>query len=305
MKMNGLRISAFTIVRNGAEFDYPFLESIKSILPIVDEFIINIGISNDGTKDKIQKMILSLDVKQAQKFKCFDSEWPLNDPEKRKGGKILSEQTNLALNKCTGDWCIYIQADEVVHEDDHEKLLSDIQTSNSNQFIDALVFQYIHFYGNYDVYQTSRSSYRREIRAIRNHKGIRSVGDAQGFRYHDGSKIRAKLTQTRIFHYGWVRHQEIMKQKTGFMDTLYHPDADAKLPVTGTNYQYKRIVGLKPFKGTHPKVMIERVRGARSFDFSKSPKVFHYKDTWKVVSGWFETLTGIRLFEYKNYKLIK
>ena len=38
-----MKISGFTIVRNALKFNYPVVEAIKSILPICDEFIVNVG----------------------------------------------------------------------------------------------------------------------------------------------------------------------------------------------------------------------------------------------------------------------
>ena len=46
-----MKISGFTIASNAIRFDYPIVESIKSILPIVDEFIVNVGPDEDGTHD--------------------------------------------------------------------------------------------------------------------------------------------------------------------------------------------------------------------------------------------------------------
>ena len=51
-----MKVSAFTFVKNGQILGYPFIQSIKSILPIVDEFIINIGESEDSTLDLIQEI---------------------------------------------------------------------------------------------------------------------------------------------------------------------------------------------------------------------------------------------------------
>lgn len=300
-----MKVSGFTLVRNGVEFDYPFVESIRSVLPLCDEFIVNIGISTDTTKETLEKLKSSLPPAESKKLLFFESDWPLNDPEKRKGGRILADQTNLALQRCTGDWCVYLQADEVLHEQDLALLKTQMQGWMTQPKIEGIVLQYVHFYGSYDVIQTSRSSYRREVRVIRNRLGIVSTGDAQSFRHANGTKLTAALSKARVFHYGWVRPQEIMKLKTGFMDTLYHPDAKADAPATGSNYLYKNIVGLKPFRASHPAVMQQKVAQTPRFDFTRAPKVFHIKDTLKVLLGWFESATGVRLFEYKNYELIK
>src|SRR4051812_2399172 len=111
-------ISDFTIIRNGLKFDFPFIESFRSLLPVCDEFVINVGISDDATKETIEKFRASLPSSEAKKIITFETEWPLNNAEKRKGGQILADQTNLALERCKGSWCLYLQADEVLHEDD-------------------------------------------------------------------------------------------------------------------------------------------------------------------------------------------
>ena len=44
-----MKVSAFTFIKNGEILGYPFLQSIQSVLPIVEEFVINIGESEDDT----------------------------------------------------------------------------------------------------------------------------------------------------------------------------------------------------------------------------------------------------------------
>ncbi|MBU6375988.1 MAG: hypothetical protein KGQ59_08340, partial [Bdellovibrionales bacterium] len=100
-----MKVSGFFIIRNGEKFDYPYLESLRSILPLVDEVQVNVGIGEDATLDRLKRF----DTEEGQgKLRIFESHWPLDDPEKRRGGRILSEQTNLALDRCTGDWCLYL-----------------------------------------------------------------------------------------------------------------------------------------------------------------------------------------------------
>lgn len=307
------KISGFSIVRNGVEFGYPFLESYRSLLPWVDELWINVGIGTDSTL----KALESFASQEGQgKVKLVQHEWPLNDPEKKKAGVILSEQTNLALEQCRNDWCIYLQADEVLHESDFLPFRQSLQKAVSLQ-AEAIVFQYRHFYGSFDVVQKSRSAYRREVRAVRKSSGAKSVGDAQSFlSFKNGvaTKPQAVLSNARIFHYGWVRPPETMKQKTYFMDQLYHGTPDASqssgLPQSGNNYQYKKFWGLLPFqKGfpgeTHPSVMKNRIaEQGWSWDLAKSEGVFRPADLGKALLDGIESLTGERLFEFKNYQLI-
>ena len=43
-----MKISGFTIVRNAVKFNYPVIASIRSILPICDEFIVNVEGMSEG-----------------------------------------------------------------------------------------------------------------------------------------------------------------------------------------------------------------------------------------------------------------
>ncbi len=295
-----VKISGFSLIRNGIKFDYPFLESWRSLIPLVDEFILNVGVGDDETRARAHAFA---EQEGQGKVKIFESVWPLDDPEKRKAGLILSEQTNLALDRCTHDWCIYLQADEVLHEADQGLIREAIEVAAKRPEIEAIVFEYRHFYGSFNVIQETRSSYRREMRIIKKSSGARSVGDAQSFRKPDQSKLHALLSKARIFHYGWVRTPEAMKEKTVFMDQLYHGKSEQGAePASGTNYLYKRFWGLSEYRGTHPEVMDARIREKGwVWNLKESPFVFSARDIKKVVLDLFEKMTGYRPFEFKNY----
>jgi len=303
-----MKISGFSIVRNGTRFDYPYIESLRSILPLVDELIINVGKSDDDTLEKIKKFAME---EGQGKVQWFESRWPLDDPDKKKDGLILSEQTNLALNRCTWDWCLYLQADEVLHERDLNSIKEAVKTASKNPEVDGLLFNYVHFYGSFDVVQESRSAYQKEVRLIRKSSGARSVGDAQSFRKEDGSKLNVIQSGARIYHYGWVRSPEAMREKTFFMDQLYHGaplarDQTSGTPHTGDNYRYKRIWGLKKFKGSHPSTMKERIeQKGWHWDLTGSPLEWNWKDSKKVALDLLENWTGRRFFEYRSYRLLR
>jgi hypothetical protein len=145
------------------------------------------------------------------------------------------------------------------------------------------------------------------VRIIRRESSARSIGDAQSFRLQSGEKPNVVLIDAAIYHYGWVRPPEVMKEKTFFMDTLYH---GSKTPnsgstSTGENYRYKKIWGLYPFRGTHPKFMRERIQEKKwSWDLRSSPYEWKLADAKKVVLDLFERFTGVRLFEYRSYRRV-
>jgi len=299
------KISGFSLVRNGVQFEYPFLESWRSLLPLVDELVLNIGKSDDSSLAVAQKFARE---EGQGKVKTIETIWPLNDPEKKKSGLILSEQTNIALDGCSNDWCFYIQADEVLHEEDYPVIRESLKHAQANREIEAIVFQYQHFYGSYNVIQQTRSSYRREMRIVKKSSGARSIGDAQSFRklnLGQATKLNAILTAARIFHYGWVKTPDAMKEKTVFMDQLYHGTQESQeIPYSGDNFRYKRFWGLSEYQGTHPKVMLERIeKQGWKWDLRHSPFTFTLPDLKKVILDGYEKITGHRPFEFKNYKV--
>ncbi len=295
--MAAIFISGFTFIRNGVQFDYPFEESIRSMLPLVDELIINVGVGSDATLVRIHAL-----AKQDKKIQIFESTW---DDSLREGGRILAEQTNLAIQRCKGKWGLYLQADEVLHEEDYDLIRAAIKKADKDSRIDGILFDYVHFYGDFFVVNCNPSAYRHEVRAIRLGYQIFSWKDAQGFRKKVGEnrfeKLQVLRSKARIFHYGWVRPPEVMKEKTVAMDKLYHSEGEG----TGNNYRYKRIYGLERFKGTHPALMEQRVKEKKwQIDLMAAPLVFTVKDIRKVLARLVEKVTGRLPFEYKNYRKI-
>ena len=103
-----MKIAGFTIIKNAVLNDYPIVEAVKSILPVVDEMIILIGDCTDGTIELMESI-------NDPKIKIHHSVW---DPNLRTGGSVLAVETNKAMELISEDatWAFYIQGDEVVHE---------------------------------------------------------------------------------------------------------------------------------------------------------------------------------------------
>lgn len=242
-----MKISGFTIIRNGNYYAYPFKEAILSILPLCDEMIVNVGVSDDGTIDEVKSI-------SDKKIKIFESDWDMNLKY-----KVLSVETNKALKKCSGDWCFYIQSDEVLHEKYHDNVKNAMKKYLENNKIEGLRFWYKHFYGSYDYYQDNyRRWYIREVRVIKNKENILSWGDAMDFRHRDGSKILYKDIDAEIYHYGWVRPPDTLIKKRSDFELLWSSGKEAEKKIS--SYQnYDDLGNLKLFTDTHPLVMKERI----------------------------------------------
>ena len=291
-----LNVSGFTFIKNGITLGYPFIESIKSIAPLCDEVIINVGFDQPECQKDDGTFNLLRETFSDKKFVFLKSYW---NPCLVSGGMVLSEQTNIALTRCRGKYCHYIQGDEIVHEDDFGLIQKGIKHMEQDSSIDGLVYNFIHFYGNPGIVKQTRNTYRREIRLIRNHCNIKSWKDAQGFRHNNDTKLKVCLIPARIFHYGWARQEATMDKKNKSFAKLYHGNKHQE-----EDFFYKHIWGLRPFTKTHPKVMRDWVEQHKSSrDILSEPLVFEWKNIGLAVSDWIESFSGYRLGEYKNYKL--
>ncbi|MCE1189557.1 MAG: glycosyltransferase family 2 protein [Ignavibacteria bacterium] len=290
-----VKISGFTIVRNAIKNDYPAVESITSILPVVDEMIVSIGNSDDDTEGLIRSI-------NSPKIKIVHSVW---DPALRQGGRVLAVETDKARQHISADsdWAFYIQADEVVHEKYHSAIRQAAEQYKDNTNVEGLVFKYTHFYGTYDYIGDSRRWYHQEIRIIRNIPGISSFRDAQGFR-RDEKRLNCKLIDAYIYHYGWVKSPLQMKIKCDSMSEFWYEDGEErqKLIESRDVFNFSDFDSLQEFTGSHPVVMQERIRKANwnlKLDISKKKFSFIY---WLLYR--YEKITGIRPFAFRNYNLI-
>lgn len=289
-----MKISGFTIIRNAIINDYPAVEAITSILPMVDEMIVAVGKSDDDTEGLIRSI-------GSDKIKVIQSEWDLSQLP---GGKVMAIETNKAFHQISADsdWAFYIQCDEVIHEKYHASIIESCARYLNDRRVYGLVFNYVHFYGTYDYYGDSRRWYNKEIRIIRNDKRIYSFKDAQGFRM-DGKRLPSKLIDASVYHYGWVKKPELMDKKLRTLSTNWMGRAmKERLEKTQGVFNYDEYDSLERFKGTHPAVMQKRISEKNwHVDLDVTKKRFTFK---KRLMYLLEKTTGIRLFSFRNYKLI-
>lgn len=287
-------VSGFTFIRNAVKFDYPIVEAIQSLLPLCDEFVLALGDSDDGTDALIDSI-------NSDKIKCIHTVW---DPNLRVGGKVLADETNKALAKVNSNatWCIYIQGDECLHEKDFPAIRQAMEKYADDENVEGLLFNYWHFYATYDYISDSFSRYRREVRIIKNNLGIQSWGDAQGFR-RQGEKLRVKLIQADVYHYGMVKPPKQQQDRFKYMHKLWHSD-EVVNQMTGAleEYNYENKERLIRFQGSHPHVIqdrIDHVNWGLPDDPTKFPLSFKVKLKYLVFK-----MFGIRIGEYRNYKQV-
>lgn len=290
-----MKVAGFTIIRNAIKYDYPVVESITSILPICDEFVVAVGNSEDETLQLIKNI-------NSPKIKIIETVW---DDTLRQGGQVLAIETNKAFDAISADtdWCFYIQSDECVHEKYLDNIKQAMQIYKDDKQVDGLLFNYTHFYGSYNYVGNSRRWYRKEIRVVRKDKNIRSYKDAQGFRKTDGSKLNVKQVDAEIYHYGWVKPPKAQQAKQENFHKMWHDDEWMKKNIAQVEeFDYTQIDSLDEFKGTHPQVFQNRLKSMNwNFKFDKSQIKLSTKDKFLL---FIEKTTGWKVGEYKNYKVV-
>ena len=285
-----MKVSAFTFIKNGQILGYPFVESIQSILTIVDEFVINVGESEDDTLLVIQSI-------HSSKIRIIKSKW--NDTMQERGF-VYGQQKMIAQYNCTGDWAFYIEGDEVYHENDLEQIRESMTMHLDDPNVEALAFDFYHFYGNANSYLDSPGWYRSEVRIIKN--SVRSYAPDGLFwlvlnSNKQGRYPRAKHTGVSCYHYGWLRSQEQMNLKSEKVQKYW-----AKDPVKVDYSQMDQSI-IKEFQGSHPEIIKEwlpKESGLYKVDPNYKPTKKQKKHRMMIK---FEKLFGVDLSK-KHYKLV-
>jgi hypothetical protein len=273
-----------------------------SILPIVDEFIVALGKSEDNTKEIIEDI-------DSEKIKIYEREW---NEESFKEGKIFREETNFALSKCNGDWCFYLQADEIVHEKYLTLITKKCQEYLKLKKVEGFLLKYIHFWGDYDHYINSHAAPPKEIRIVRNNSGVYSYKDALSFRIKNDRKLKVVEIPAYVYHYGWVRPPALMISKKKEQDSMHvgKDKAEEKYKNVEGYFNYGPLGRLPKFKATHPEAMKnwiekfdwrDRLNYGREYDLER--ELFkHEKLNYKILT-FIENIFfgGEQLFGFKNY----
>ena len=293
-----MKVSGFTFVRNAVRLGYPAVESIRSVLPLVDEFIVNVGDSQDGTLKLIRGI-------RDKKMKIFETKWDERYAEKM---RIFAVQTNLALYRCAGDWCFYLQADEVVHEKGHDAIYKAMESNLGDSRVQGLLFDWIHFWADPHHFLDTYVNYRKEVRIVRNFLGVSSWLDAQSFRL-DGQKLKVRPSGGTIHHYGWAMAPEKAVEKSVSHSNFYRGrEKTRKRGTPGWEDFYQSVdpYFVSAFKGTHPAVMKRLVESAPiRFDPKLCKPRRNLKTLRRILATFLWRLTGLKPGEYKNYTPIR
>lgn len=238
-----MKVSGFTFVRNGTILGYPYIESIKSLLLVCDEVVVAVGQSDDDTLLQVRNIS---DVK----LRIIETIWNESMADR---GYTYAQQKMIAQFNCTGDWAFYLECDEIIHEKDIPLIRAQMAKYLSDTKVEALVFDYYHFYGTKEYIAISPRWYKRAPRIIRN--TVRSwAPDGLFWVVMDENKRgrypKAALLNCHMYHYGHVRLISAMNEKNKRVERYWGKDSSEF-------YGYGNIDenSITSFTGSHPEII--------------------------------------------------
>ncbi|MEZ5729601.1 MAG: glycosyltransferase family 2 protein [Burkholderiaceae bacterium] len=251
-------ISGFTFLRNGVSYGYPFEASIRSVLPLVDEFIIALGDCSDGTGEALEAI-------GDPKLRVVRTQW---NESMRDRGFVYGQQKMIAHYCCQGDWALYVEGDEVFHEDDLAGIRAAAQAAQTDARVEAFAFRYHHFFGSPGWTAIGPGWYRTAVRMIRNTLRAYSP-DGLFFTVSDGDNKRTRYPRAivlpqHVYHYGHVRTVEQMREKLRAVGKYWNVEQDFERYAIDPRF-------LRSFDGAHPEAVADWLQRNAVRDFAPDP----------------------------------
>jgi len=287
-----VKVSGFSFIREGVLLGYPFVESLRSLLPLVDEFILAVGESDaDDTLERLRAL-------NEPKLKLVPTRWNEHMADR---GFVYAQQKMIAHYHCGGDWAFYLEGDEVLHEDDLPRIRAALERHHPDPRIEALAFDYHHYFGSPHWRAIGPGWYRRAVRLMRNDRRWFSPDGLFSLvmdRNRRGRYPRAALAGATIHHYGHVRRIAAMRAKNARVGRYWGHDHPL---FEGYRLDPKQ---LTRYDGPHPALVRPWLAEAAETEFQPDP---HWRPSGKDrryrAQLWLEQRLGVD-FSRRHFRLI-
>lgn len=234
-------LSGCTLVRNAVKLRYPLEASILTYYPLCNEVVISYDPTTpDGTEDFIKDL-----ARRYPKIRPIASPWNMQN---HKDGTEITIQSNVAVEQCSSEWILYVQADEAIHEGDHEFLRQVLARRELN----GALFARRSFLGTLD--REIPDYYARNLlRLFRNGQGC-VVGDGMTCGLFQGVRPALPQEQPRMFNYSRMGDKAEVVMRSKCRDNFHHSTEAAIEANVATEYTQK----VAPFEAAaHPRTIRE------------------------------------------------
>lgn len=298
--MSDLLVSGLTIIRNGVKLNYPFMEAIRSALEICDEYVVVAGDSDDDTNERLRSI-------DDPRLRIVESHW---SPWVSPGKYLLAQQTNVGLGLCRGRWCLYLQANEVIHEDSLAHLRALMEQHADNTEVEAFLLERLTFWSDYQTYvPVYPRRYKYSPRIIRNHTGVYSIRDAMSFAIFDKFSTRGRFPRSidsgeDLYRYGYVHTPS--QQAVKLSEAVHKFDADDR-PSDEYHQEFYPRQFLARYDGPHPAVMADRIENWPEnyvLDLDRCRRKLTFSEKKRLWENWVYSRFGFPKWRDRRYRLL-
>jgi len=262
-------ISGFTVGRNVVKLGYPAIQSIESVRPICDEYVLSYDPwTEDGTDEWARSIAQRLDLR------LFESKWEMMESgqmwyDKERDINEIARQTAKAAAQCKQKWHLYVQLDEGFHEDDHAAVIQ--AATEAPNDVTGIDFLRMCFYGNLHTIRADWSVYCTRMVRKDTHEYL-LPGGGMSSAPKVGRHVQAPMW---MWHYVRMGDPMTIARRVRNLDTFYHDPStlipEDELPPydfkprefdntsTVESRKPKEVEGdMKLYHGTHPLPFAEK-----------------------------------------------
>lgn len=168
-----IKISGIQPISNAVSLGYPFIEAILSVLPIVDEVLVNEGGSSDKTLFYLKKLQKTF----PDKIRIFNKPFYYC-----KAWESIDEAINYLINQAKGDWIIQLFGDEIWHEKSLAKIKETIEKASKESYNSIRTICHWASFHRIDSYEY------KSVRILRNLDDLKSHWCGDDFRIAETEK---------------------------------------------------------------------------------------------------------------------
>jgi adenylate kinase family enzyme len=229
-------LTGLTCIKNGNALKYPWKECIKSLASYCNQVLVATASCDDGTIEDLKALCI-----EYPHIKMVFTNWKdINTGN----GSVLASVVNELLPFVKNEWCVYLQADELIHEQDIENLFFILKELPSN--ITQLELLRTYFWKDL---QTRNTEFEIMLgRVFR--KGTHIIGgDGMYLNRLKGEVIRSDI---QIYHYSRIGSEEDITKRVRNLDKLFHSQeaVDKFKDFSYTTFTNSRLIN---YSGSHPK----------------------------------------------------
>ena len=185
---------------------------LRSVLNLADEVVIVDGSKNLKNKEMIDLLNESHGTNKIRHFV-----YPIEDLNFGVARKYAHDQS-------TGDWNFFLDADEMIHENDTKSIREMVDYAENNG-VECLDVQYVHFYNDFSHIDNSEPVHIGLNRVYKNYKDVEFPARNHSLPVYP-FKCKAFSPEIVIWHLGYLRGMEKIRDRFNRNFTfseMHHP----------------------------------------------------------------------------------